>query len=256
MKSELKSKIRNRKFVSGGWVSYADPGIAETFAMAGFDFVCIDMEHTTISHSEARSIITACQSAGSACFPRPVSHSNDHIKPLLEAGADGMLFPMVNSGQELEGLIKNFYYAPQGNRSFGVNRAHRYGLSFDQYINEWNGNGVLVPQIESIEGVNSIDEIVNNPLVDAVMVGPYDLSGSVGTPGDLNSKAVLDACEKVILACERAGKGCCTQIQNPTSEAISKSLSSGYTFVILGSDLFIISDWSSRTAEIIKVHRN
>lgn len=252
----LKNRIRNREFVAGGWVSFSDPGIAETFALAGFDFVAIDLEHTVMSLKDAKEIIVACHSAGVPCYPRPVSHNNDIIKPLLESGADGMLFPMVQNARDVEALVDSMYFTPLGKRSYGVNRAHNYGLNFDQYIESWNEKCVLIPQIESVEAVDNIDEIVAHDCVDAAMVGPYDLSGSLGVPGQTESALVLDACEKVIEACKKAGKGCCTQIQTPTEKNIKFALDKGFTFTILGSDLFIVADWAKKTTDLAERVRN
>ena len=101
----LKQKLRNREQLFAGWISYAHPSITETFAMAGFDFMAIDMEHSTITTEQAQRIIAASQAQGVPCLPRPVSHSNDWIKPLLESGADGMVIQMVNNKEELKNLI-------------------------------------------------------------------------------------------------------------------------------------------------------
>ena len=98
---KLKNALRNREQLFVAWISFSHPSIAETFAKAGFDFISIDMEHSTISLTEAQRIIAACQSEGVPCLPRPVSHSNDYIKPLLESGADGMLIQMVNNAEQV-----------------------------------------------------------------------------------------------------------------------------------------------------------
>ena len=94
---KLKNKFRNRDRMFAAWVSYSHPSITETFAMAGFDFVAIDMEHSSISIEQGQRIIAASQSEGVPCLPRPVSHSNDWIKPLLESGADGLIVQIVNN---------------------------------------------------------------------------------------------------------------------------------------------------------------
>ena len=91
---KLKQALRNREQLFAAWVSYANPSITETFAKAGFDFISIDMEHSTINLGEGQRIIAACHSENVPCLPRPVSHSNDYIKPLLESGADGILIQM------------------------------------------------------------------------------------------------------------------------------------------------------------------
>ena len=122
-RKKLKESLRKRDKLFAAWISYSHSSIAETFAKAGFDFIAIDMEHSTINLSEAQRIIASCQSEGVPCLPRPVSHSNDYIKPLLESGADGMIIQMVNKAEDVKNLISNFKYPPTGNRSYGVNRA-------------------------------------------------------------------------------------------------------------------------------------
>ena len=210
------------------------------------------MEHTTISTDEASKIITSCHAQNTPCLPRPVSHSNDYIKPLLEAGADGLFIQMVNTKHEVENLISLFKFPPIGNRSYGVNRAHGYGIHFDNYINSWNENSILIIQVESITAVENIEDIINFDEIDGVMIGPYDISGSLGVPGQLNHPLVKEACLKVIKACEKKGVSCCTQISNVTEENIRKAFDDGFTFVILGSDLFVLTSWSQEVNMIIK----
>ena len=153
---KLKKALRNRERLFGAWVSFAHPSITETFAKAGFDFIAIDMEHSTINQAEAQRIIAASQAEGVPCLPRPVSHSNNYIKPLLESGADGMLIQMVNTPEDVNRLINDFKYPPVGKRSYGVSRAQGYGFDFDEYIVNWNQTSSFIIQVESIEAVNSI----------------------------------------------------------------------------------------------------
>ena len=210
------------------------------------------MEHSTISIEQAQRIIAASQFENVPCFPRPVSHSNDFIKPLLESGADGLLIQMVNNMQELEKIVSDVKFSPVGSRSFGINRAHGYGVNFDEYVNNWNSTSSLIVQIESVEGVANIHSIVSHPEVDGVMIGPYDLSGSLGVPGQIEHPDVLASTRIVIDACEMAGKSCGTQVSVATNASVSNLLSQGYTYVILGSDLFTLSSWSTDMSALIK----
>ena len=159
-RAELKQKFSKRERIFGGWVSYREPAIAETFARAGLDFIAIDMEHTTISTDDANRIITSVQSEGSVCIPRQVSHNNDFMKPLLEAGADGIMLPMVNRLADAHEGLQNCKFPPEGQRSYGVNRAHGYGFDFDRYIQTWNDTSLYIAQVESIQGVENIDDII------------------------------------------------------------------------------------------------
>ena len=251
----LKKKFRSREIIFGSWVSYSDPSIAETFAMSGFDFVAIDMEHTCISNTEAKRIITACNASGISCLPRPTSESNDIMKPLLEAGSQGMLFPMVESENQFLKIVEQFKYYPVGKRSYGVNRGHGYGLKFDEYVKDWNAVGLLILQIESLKGVENLPKFLETGHVDAVMIGPYDMSGSLGVPGELTNPKLIKIEKKVIKICEKFGVSSITQISDVTKESVSDKLSLGYNGIILSSDLFILTEWA-RKAKLLMEAQN
>lgn len=252
---KLKKALRNRERLFAGWVSFAHPSITETIAKAGFDFIAIDMEHSTINQAEAQRIIAASQAEGVPCLPRPVSHSNDYIKPLLESGADGMLIQMVNTQEDVKILIDNFKYPPIGKRSYGVSRAQGYGFDFEEYITCWNQNSSFIIQVESIQAVNNIEKLLSFDEVDGVMVGPYDISGSLGFPGQTDHPKVIEASKKVITACEKYSKSCGTQIADPNEKNIKDLFDLGYTYVILGSDLFVLWKWSEQMKKLINVYR-
>jgi len=251
-RKELKQKLRNRERLFAGWVSFAHPSITETFARAGFDFMAIDMEHSTITLPEAQRIIAASQAEGVPCLPRPVSHSNDYIKPLIESGADGMLIQMVNTVDQVKSLVNDIKYPPVGKRSYGVNRAQAYGFDFDQYIQSWNDESVFMIQVETIEAVNNIDSLLQNDQIDGVMVGPYDISGSLGVPGQTSHPLVIEASKKVIAACEKYGISCGTQVSDSTEESVQALFDLGYTYAILGSDLFVLWKWAEKMNQLMR----
>ena len=251
-RSKLKKSLNKRELLFGGWISYDHPSIAETFALTGFDFISIDMEHAPISLSSAQRIISISQAYQIPCLPRPVSHSNDFFKPLLDSGSDGLIVQMVETSEEVENISKYLKYPPIGNRTYGVNRAHSYGLNFKDYVNNWNAESILIVQIESEQGVNNIQSIVSNPNVDGVMIGPYDLSGSLGVPGETSHPNVINASKKVIEICKKYNKSCGTQISNPDLKNINEAIDEGYTFIILSSDLFVLSNWAQNMKKTIR----
>jgi 2-dehydro-3-deoxyglucarate aldolase len=210
------------------------------------------MEHSTITLPEAQRIIAASQSEGVPCLPRPVSHSNDWVKPLIESGADGMLIQMVNKPEEVQSLINDIKYPPLGKRSYGVNRAQAYGFDFDTYINNWNKESIFMIQVESIEAVENIESLVCFDEVDAVMIGPLDISGSLGVPGQTSHPLVIEASKKVINACKKYGKSCGTQVADSNMKSVQDLFDLGYTFAILGSDLFVLWKWAEEMKKLIK----
>tara|TARA_B100000475_G_C14758866_1_gene213953 strand:- start:45 stop:536 length:492 start_codon:yes stop_codon:yes gene_type:complete len=158
---------------------------------------------------------------------------------------------MVNNYEQIDNISNFIKYPPLGKRTYGVNRAHAYGLKFNDYIKSWNEESIIIIQIESKEGVDNIEEITTHPSVDGVMIGPYDLSGSYGIPGDINNEIIEKASLKVIDACQKNGKSCGTQISEVNSENTRDAFNLGYTFVIMGSDLFAITKWARETKNLM-----
>jgi len=208
------------------------------------------MEHTTISLEQAQRIIAACQSDGVPCFPRPVSHSNNWIKPLLDSGSDGLVVSTVNTFKEASKIVENMKYPPIGKRTYGVNRAQDYGINSETYFKNWNESSSLILQIETIEAVENINQILKEKEIDGIMIGPYDLSGSLGVPGKTNHPLVIEASNKVISACMSHGVSCGTQISETNEINVKNLFNMGYTFAILGSDLFVLSNWSKDVLDL------
>lgn len=250
---ELKSKLRNREKIFAAWISIAHPSITEIFTRSGVDFVGIDIEHSTITQEQSQRIIAASQAGRTLCLPRIASHNMEMIKRLLDSGADGIIVPMVSTPEEVEQLISWCKYPPLGKRSFGIARGQGYGFDFDNYIKNWNELSSLIVQIESIQGVDNIEKILSYEEIDGAMIGPYDLSGSLGIPGQLDHPRVVKASKEVIDACSRLGKACGTQVIEPDSENVDKAFDDGYTFVVLASDIFVLWKWSERMSRLIQL---
>lgn len=251
LRSDLKSRFRNRERIFAAWVSYCHPSITETMVRGGFDCLFIDMEHSTITVEQGQRIISASQGLGVPCIPRPVSHSEDVIKPLLDSGADGMLFPYVETKEEVDSLLSKCKYPPIGRRTYGVNRAQAYGLELQDYIKSWNSSSLFMLQVESKKGVDNIRELVDNPDLDGVMVGPLDLAGSLGFPGEPEHEVVQEACAEVAKICKEAGVSCGTQISDASRQSANRLFELGFNFAILGSDLFAFTKWTEEMKTLI-----
>lgn len=248
---DLKRRLRSRRPMFGGWTSLAHPSITEILARSGVDFIGIDLEHSTISQEQAQRIIAASQAGQAACLPRVAAPIGADIRRLLDSGADGIIVPNIRSRSEVDRIVESLCYPPIGKRSYGISRAQGYGFDFDSYVSRWNRRAVLIVQIESVEGVEAAEDLISHPQVDGVMMGPYDLSGSLGLPGQLSHRRVREACAEVIETCRKFGKACGTQIVDPTRESVAEHLRQGYTFAVLSSDVFLLWKWSQRMRELI-----
>lgn len=240
MAAALRKRLRARDRLYGAWMSIGHPEIASIFADAQGDFVGIDLEHTTIELSTAQQIIRACHEFHRACLPRIFPGNLEQIRRLLDAGADGIIVPQVSSSEAIDRVVQALYYPPQGRRSFGVAAAHQYGRAFEAYVREANEACSLIVQVETMAGVEQIDAIVANPAVDGVMIGPYDLSGSLGIPGQVSHPRVAEACRRVIAACAKASMSCGLHLVYPQVEDLRREFNAGFTFLVLGSDIFTL----------------
>ena len=174
----------------------------------------------------------------------------------MDSGANGLIAPLVSNISQSRNLVDLLKFPPLGKRSFGVNRAHGYGSLFADYVANWNSNSVYIAQIETKEAVLNIEEILSTPEIDGVMIGPYDLSGSLGVPGQIQSPLVAEAERAVIMACKKMGKSCGTQIANFTEGNLQKGISMGYNFIVASSDLFVLNAWAEEAELLVKKYSN
>ncbi len=251
----VKERLRNRKRIFGAWTSLAHPSISEIFSRMGIDFIGIDIEHSTISQEQSQRIIAASQANGTLCLPRVASHNPEMIRRLLDSGADGVIVPNVATSEEVEAVIGWVKYPSRGRRGYGIARGQGYGFDFAEYTSTWNEVSTVIVQIESIQAVENIDKILSYDEIDAVMIGPYDISGSLGIPGQIEHKKVKDAAQRVIDACIRHSKSCGTQVTEPDLKNVEEQFNSGFTFVVLASDIFLLWKWSARMKNIVDALR-
>lgn len=236
----------------GAWTSLGHPSIAEAFSRMGTEFIGIDLEHSTISLEQAQAVMTASRACGMLSLPRVSSHNGEQIRRLLDSGADGIIVPNVSSLEQVEKIVEWSKYPPVGKRGFGVARAQGYGFDFSQYVESWNGRSAIVLQIESIEGVEQAEALLSHRWVDGAMIGPYDLSGSLKVPGQLDHPKVREACARVVEACRKVGRACGTQIVDPDGRNVSEAFQEGYTFVFLASDVFLLWKWSEKMRQLVR----
>lgn len=236
--ANLRKRLRGRQRTYGGWLSIGSPEVASIFAAARGDFIGIDMEHTTIELLTAQSIIRACHEYGRPCLPRVFSCNPEPIRRLLDAGADGIILPQISTREQIDHALEAMHFPPKGKRGFGVAAAQRYGRCFDEYVRLAKEALSLMIQVENIEAVKNVDSLTSHPGVDAVMVGPYDISGSLGVPGQLEHPKVTEACQEIIRSCVKNQKGCGIQLVYPNIEDLRGHLKRGFTFIVIGSDIF------------------
>ena len=170
----MRSKVNKGKTLIGTIYTIGSPQVAEIISISGFDWVLIDMEHSTLSLDAVQS---ALQAIGEDVIKIVRVPGNDEIwiKRVLDTGCDGILVPMVKNSEEAERVVRYSKYPVQGQRSVGVTRAHGYGANFSEYISGANRDIIIMIQVEHHEGVKNIDSIVSVKGIDSIFIWPYDL---------------------------------------------------------------------------------
>lgn len=236
----LKSKLSRSELTIGSWVTLGHPSIAEIMAAAGFDWLVLDMEHSVLELSEVQAIIQVLDGKHCPAIVRLTSNHPDQIKRVMDAGATGIMVPMIKSAADARAAVDGVYYPPRGQRGVGLARAQGYGASFPAYRQWLEENAVIVVMIEHVDSVKTIDEILAVPGIDAYIIGPYDLSGSMGRPGDLNHPDVQAAIAQVLAAGQRAHKPGGIHVIEPDPQALQQRIQAGFNFLGYGLDIRIL----------------
>jgi len=239
MEPSFRKKLIDGECLTGTLLTLPNPQIAEILALAGFEWLFIDMEHSSISLSQAEEMVRA---AGLRAYTVIRCPLNDEawIKRCLDTGANGIILPRVNSKEEAEYAVRCAKYPPIGGRSVGITRAHGYGMQFNEYMQRANEDIALILQCEHIDGVRELPDIITTEGVDAIFVGPYDLSASMNKTGKVNDREVKEAIEQIRETClhQEMALG----IFGTTPEAVEPYRQNGFTLVAVGVDSVMLAN--------------
>ena len=236
-KMQLKSKLKNNMLTVGSWITLAHPAIAEIMSRRGFDWVTIDLEHSMINIQEAEELIRVIDLCGNTPLVRLSSNDPVQIKRVMDAGSVGIILPMVRSLEDINKAFSAIHYPPTGTRGVGLARAQGYGARFQEYKNWLGENAVLIAQIENIDAVNNIDSILSSEKVDGYLIGPYDLSASMGVPGDLDHPDVLTAIKKIKHAGLTANKPGGLHVGEADPKKLDSLVKDGFLFLAYSVDI-------------------
>ena len=181
----------------GSWLQFSQPAHAEILAKAGFDWLAVDLEHSVIDLREAEDLIRIIELCDVVPLVRMSSNNPVQIARIMDAGAHGVIVPMINDKQEAKAAVDAVFYPPKGQRSVGLARAHGYGATFEEYRNWLPENGIVIVQIENNRGVENLREILSVEGVFGFIVGPYDLSSSLGVPGQLDHPLMVEKMKEI-----------------------------------------------------------
>ena len=238
----LKQKLINNELTLGSWIMMGNQMSVEVMALAGFEWLVVDIEHTAIDMETAQMLITTIQANDMKALVRVSKNEEVVIKKVLDMGADGIIVPMVNSKEDAEQAVSFAKYPPFGKRGVGLYRAQKYGTKFEEYKKWVTDELVIIAQIEHIDAVNHIDSIIITEGIDGTIIGPYDLSGSMGYPGDFEREDVKEAVQKVLDSCKRHNVPAGFHVVDTEPEKLNLRIEQGCTFLAYGIDYFFMRD--------------
>lgn len=239
----LRQRMRVGETLIGSWINSGSPIIAELMAACGFDFLCVDVEHSPVDLQQTQQLFQAICSGRPDCAAIVRLHGVDYafVKRYLDAGARGVVAPLVRTRAEAELLVQATKYPPQGLRGVGFCRANSYGLRLADECARANDEIFLAVQIEHIDAVRSIDAILSVSGIDAVFIGPYDLTASMGITAQFEHPDYLAARAAILAACRRHGVAPGIHVVQPDAAQARARLAEGYRFLAYSLDITILT---------------
>lgn len=228
--SDIKTKLSNGKATIGTWMQIPNTSIAEILGKAGYDWVTVDLEHGRFSQSDIPNLFRAIELGGTLPFARIANTTLTDVKEALDSGAKGLIFPMIETAEQLSRAIAWSLFPPKGIRGVGYSRANLFGKEFNEYVTQAN-EILFVAQIEHVNAVHNLDNILKVKHLDAIMVGPYDLSASMGLIGKFDHEDFKNIMQAIQKKAKQHNIPMGLHIVQPQPEILKEKINDGYQFL-------------------------
>ncbi len=240
-----KIKVIRQKLAKGGhsigsWIQIPHASIAEIMGHAGYDWVAVDMEHGSISVNQLPDIFRALELGNTLPLVRLAQCEAKDCKQALDSGAGGLIIPMVEDAKQLENVIISASWPPSGNRGVGFSRANLFGKNFNNYKKEAQ-KPMIIAMIEHINAVDELDNILNVDGLDAILIGPYDLSASLNLTAKFDEPRFIETMQIIKNKSDKAQIPCGVHIVDPDRNELIKKIDNGYRFIPYSIDSVVLS---------------
>ena len=240
----IRDKLSKGDYSIGSWLQIPNASIAEIMGQAGYDWVAVDMEHGTISPHQLPDLFRALELGNTLPLVRVAQGESKDCKQALDAGAGGLIIPMVRSAKELQRVIHEATWPPTGRRGVSFSRANLFGKNFNKYIVEAQ-KPLLVAMIENIDALNELDDILKVTGLDAILIGPYDLSASLGITAKFNEQEFLDVMKSIKIKADNAGIPIGVHVVEPDKSDLNAKIADGYQFIAYSIDSVILHKYTT-----------
>lgn len=236
----IRTALANDQTSVGSWMQIPHPSIAEIMGQSGYDWVAVDMEHGTVGHQQLPDLFRALELGDTLPLVRLAQGHPKDCKQALDAGAGGVIVPMVETAEQLAKVRDACRWPPSGTRGVGFSRANLFGKYFTEYREEAQ-SPLLVAMIEHTRAVDNLESILAVKGLDAILIGPYDLSASMGLTGRFSEKAFLDAMSRVKALCQNENVPCGVHVVMPDASELGQRISEGYRFLAYSIDAVFLN---------------
>ena len=244
----LKQRIKKGETLNGCWINLGSPLAAELIGHAGFDWVLIDLEHSSMAEKDVQTILQAMESTPTAVLVRVESSDAARISKVMDSGAEGVMCPKVDNAIEAKKVINGLHYPPFGKRGVAkMVRATAFGKNFQEYYESGKENFLGIIQIETMDALDNLDEIAALEGVDVLFIGPADLSMEMGIFGQFDNPIFSDAVKKIIAAADKHGKATGILFFDPND--YKKYHDMGIKFIGCGADATFLAEGARNMAK-------
>lgn len=232
---DIRNSLRLGKVSVGSWMQIPHSSIAEIMGQAGYDWVAVDMEHGAISVHQLPDLFRALELGNTSPLVRLAHGHPKDCKQALDAGAAGVIVPMVESAEQLIAVRDACRWPPSGTRGVGFSRANLFGKHFESYRQEAQAP-LFVAMIEHTRAVDCLEEILAVDGLDAILIGPYDLSASMGITAQFENDTFVEIIERIKTMCFLKGIAVGVHVVNPSPDELKARIESGYRFIAYSID--------------------
>ena len=249
----LKKTLKEGKLVIGTLLSEVrNPNVAYMLAQCGYDFFIIDTEHGAYSPETVSDMIAAARGSGIPVIVRIPEIRRETILKPLDSGAIGLLVPQIHTADQAREIIVYAKYPPEGDRGVGLRRAHSFYRKVEagEYLRQANENTFIAVQAENLDAIENLEEIASVPGIDAIFVGPLDLSVGLGIPGQVSHPREVEAIDHILEVCKQLDIVAGIMMFDIT--ALKSWIKKGMRFVVYGSDISLLADATVKAVEELK----
>ena len=240
---DIRNKLINNKASIGSWMQIPNSSVAEIMGYSGYDWVAIDLEHGAIGVNQLPDIFRALELGNTLPIVRLTEGTPRDCKMALDAGAGGVIIPMVESAKNLKELIDSCKWPPEGSRGIGFSRANLFGKFFESYALEAQ-NPFIVAMIENIKAVKNLEAILNVKGIDAIFIGPYDLSSSLGITGQFNHPDYIKTIQNITEQAKQFSIPVGIHVVEPSITDLNLKIKENFQFIAFSIDSVFLIDSS------------